>query len=149
MLDKFGFVVVPYQNVDMDNLEKQQNEMKEYCATMSYPIDGLVYRINNQKVWDEQGKTEHHFCGSYAFKFYDEMYETNLIDIEWSVGKTGIVTPVAIFEPVEIDGTTVQRASLHNLTIMEEILGTPYVGQKIWVIKSNCIIPQVVKAEKL
>ena len=149
MLDKFGFVVVPYQNVVMDNLEKQQKEMKDYCATMSYPIDGLVYRINNQKVWDEQGKTEHHFCGSYAFKFYDEMYETNLIDIEWSVGKTGIVTPVAIFEPVEIDGTTVQRASLHNLTIMEEVLGTPYVGQKIWIFKANMIIPQVAKAEKL
>jgi len=149
MLNKFGFVVVPYQAVVMDNLEKQQKEMKDYCATMSYPIDGLVYRINDQKVWNEQGKTEHHFCGSYAFKFYDEMYETTLIDIEWSVGKTGLVTPVAIFEPVEIDGTTVQRASLHNLTIMEEVLGTPYVGQKIWVFKANMIIPQVAKAEKI
>ena len=64
------------------------------------------------------------------------------------MGKTGVLTPVANFEPVEIDGTMVQNASMHNITIMEELLGKPYVGQKIWVIKANCIIPQVVKAEK-
>lgn len=149
MLNRLGFVVVPYQAVVMDNIEKQQKEMRDYCASMSYPIDGLVYRINDQTVWNAQGKTEHHFCGSFAFKFYDEMYETTLIDIEWSLGRTGAITPVAIFEPVEIDGSTVRRASLHNLTIMEELLGRPYVGQKVWIYKANMIIPQIGKAEKL
>ena len=75
--------------------------------------------------------------------------KTILRDIEWSVGRTGAITPVAIFKPIEIDGTTVQRASLHNLSVLKSLLGErPYKGQKLWVIKSNMIIPTVVKAEK-
>lgn len=147
-MTNFGFTVVEYEITDMKNLEEQQMRMKDLAVKMSYPIDGLVYRINDSKIWLSKGKTEHAFNGSYAFKLYDEQYETELIGITWSVGKTGAVTPVAKFKPVIIDGTTVQNASMHNLSIMTEILGKPYVGQKIWVIKSNCIIPQVVKAEK-
>lgn len=146
MLEDLGFIVVPYEAVSEDNLEKQQQEMKDRCASMGYPIDGLVYRINDQKVWEAQGKTEHHFCGSFAFKFSNVYYNTNLLDIEWSVGKSGVVTPIAIFEPVIINGATVQRASMHNLTIMKDILGdNPYVGQPVQVCLANEIIPQLKK----
>ena len=148
-IEKLGFIVVPYEVVEVNNIEAQQERMRKACADLNYPIDGLVYRINNTKVWLSKGKTDHAFQGSFAFKFYDEMYETTLLEIEWSMGRTGVITPVAIFEPVEIDGTIVQRASLHNLSIMRETLGTPYVGQKIWVFKANMIIPQIGKAEKM
>ena len=84
-----------------------------------------------------------------SFKFFESLFETARTGITCSVAKTGRITPVATFKPVEIDGTTVKNASMHNLTIMKELLGdNPYVGQKIWIIKANCIIPQVVKAEK-
>ena len=94
------------------------------------------------------GHTEHHFNNALAFKFYDETYETELLDIEWSMGRTGILTPIAIFKPVEIDGSTVERASLHNLSIMNEIFGSPgpFEHQKISVFKANMIIPQIEKA---
>ena len=148
-LGDYGFIVVPNAIVNTENLENQQQEMRSLCASLSYPIDGLVYRINDNSIWTSKGKNEHSFLGSFAFKLYDEEYETELTGITWSVGKTGVVTPVANFKPVIIDGTTVQNASMHNLTIMKELLGdTPHVGQKIWIIKANCIIPQVVKADK-
>ena len=95
------------------------------------------------------GETSHHFKNAIAYKFYDEVYETKLRNLDWTMGRTGILTPVAVFDPVEIDGSVVERASLHNLDIMEKILGTkPFKGQKIWVAKMNMIIPQIVKAEK-
>ena len=148
-LGDYGFIVVPNAVANIENLENQQTEIRQLCAKLSYPIDGLVYRIIDNSIWQSKGKNEHSFLGSFAFKCYDEEYETELIDITWSVGKSGVVTPVANFKPVIIDGTTVQNASLHNISIMKEILGNPYVGQKIWVIKANCIIPQIVKAEKV
>lgn len=148
-MKQLGFIVVDYEITDLNNLESQQERMVQTAATRSYPYDGLVYRINDTKVWLSKGKTEHAFQGSFAFKLYDQLYETELVDINWSVGKTGAITPVANFKPVTIDGTTVQNASLHNLTIMREVLGdNPRVGQKIWVFKANMIIPQVAKAEK-
>ena len=84
-----------------------------------------------------------------AFKFADETYESRLTGIEWTMGRTGVLTPVALFEPIDMDGSTVSRASLHNISIMEELLGLPYVGQKVWVSKRNMIIPQIEYAEKL
>lgn len=151
-LNSYGdFTVVPFEVVPTDKteFEVQIDRMKKICMDNKYPIDGLVYRINNQSDWDAMGRTDHHFAGSYALKFYDEQYETTLTGITWSVGRTGVITPVATFKPVEIDGTTVKNASLHNISIMKEILGeNPYVGQKIWVAKANMIIPQVMRAEK-
>ena len=148
-LKEMGFIVVPFAKVDMENLIEQQETMRQKCADLNYPIDGLVYRINDDKIWKAQGKTDHAFQGSYAFKFYDEEYETELVDIEWSMGRTGIITPVAIFKPVEMDGAIIQKASLHNLTIMKEILGEhPYQGQKLWVFRANMVIPQVSRAVK-
>jgi len=149
IMKSLGFIIVDFEETDLDNLESQQERMVQTAANHKYPYDGLVYRINDQKIWLSKGKTEHAFQGSYAFKLYDQLYETELLGITWSVGKTGTITPVANFKPVIIDGTTVQNASMHNLTIMRELLGdNPHVGQKIWIIKANCIIPQVVKAEK-
>ena len=148
-IKKLGFVTVNYEITDMDNLEEQQNRMKELAAKNNYPIDGLVYKINNYNSYMAKGKDEHSFLGGFAFKLYDTEYETELINIEWSAGKTGNITPIAIFKPVIIDGVTVQRASMHNITIMKTLLGEkPFVGQKIWVFRANMVIPQVKKAEK-
>lgn len=146
-LKTLGFVIVPYEIVDIHHIEEQQDRMKEKAN--DYPIDGLVYKINNKKSYDAKGTTEHSPIGGLAFKFSDEEYETRLIDIDWQVGKTGKITPIAVYEPVDYDGTILQRASMHNLTIMRELLGDhPHVGQKIWIIRANQVIPQIVRAEK-
>ena len=148
-MKQLGFVVVEFVIAELDILEEQQEELKTIAANKKFPIDGLVYRIDDGQLWKSMGKTEHAFQGSFAFKFYDQLFETELVDITWSVGKSGAVTPVAKFKPVIIDGTTVQNASMANLTIMKNLLGEhPYVGQKIWVFKANQIIPQIAKAEK-
>ena len=149
-LADLGFIVVPYEVVvDPDNLEEQQERLRKTCADLQYPIDGLVYRINDDATWKAQGKTDHAFQGSYAFKFYEEEYPTELINILWSIGRTGILTPVAQFKPVEIDGSTVQNASLHNISILRETLGDmPYVGQNVQVFRANMIIPQIARADR-
>ena len=148
-LKSLGFVVVEYEITDIANLEDQQNRMKTLAATKKYPIDGLVYKIIDYKSYMAKGHNDHDYSGGLAFKFYDQQYETELIDIDWSVAKTGRITPIAVFKPVKIDGTKIQRASMHNLTIMKKLLGkNPHVGQKVWVIKANMIIPQIVRAEK-
>ena len=148
-LTELGFETVPFEITELGHLEAQQERMKHKATDSKYPIDGLVYKINDYNDYMAEGVNEHDFAGGLAFKFYDEEFETELLDIEWSVGKTGNITPVAIFKPVIIDGTTVQRASIHNLTIMKELLGdNPHVGQKIWVIKANMIIPQITRAEQ-
>lgn len=105
------------------------------------PIDGLVITYNNVEYGKSLGMTGHHPRHSLAFKFYDDVYETELLDIEFTMGKTGILTPTAVFKPVEIDGTTVERASLHNISIMKD-LELKY-GDMITVYKANQIIPQV------
>ena len=88
--------------------------------------------------------TDHHFKGGIAYKFYDDEYETKLIDIEWTMGRTGQLTPVAVYEDIDIDGTICNRASLHNITILKDTLGGyGWDGQKIKVFKANQIIPQI------
>lgn len=141
-----NFITVPFI---IDNIYSTGiDTIQHICAKHNYPIDGLVYRINDNAAYLAAGYNTHDWCGSMALKLYDPEYETKLIDIEWSVGKTGTITPIAIFEPVNIDGAKIQRASMHNLTIMKELLGTPYTGQKIWIIRANMVIPQVIRAEK-
>lgn len=148
-LKQYGFIVVEYELVDINNLKEQQDRLKQLAAKKKYPIDGLVYKINDYNSYMSKGYNDHDFYGGKAFKFYDELFETELTGITWSVAKTGRITPIATFKPVIIDGTKVQNASMHNLTIMRNLLGdNPHIGQKVWVIKANCIIPQVVKAEK-
>ena len=148
-LRKYGFDIVKYVKVTKDTTVKAVEYFEELVKTYEYPTDGLVITIDNIAYGESLGTTSKFPRNAKAFKWKDEAEETELIDIEWSVGRTGAITPVAIFKPIEIDGTTVQRASLHNLSVLKSLLGErPYKGQKLWVIKSNMIIPTVVKAEK-
>ena len=149
LLKDYGFVVTRFEVVDLDNLEEQIERLRQAASDDSYPIDGLVYKIDDYNSYMAKGYNEHDFAGGIAFKFYDPEFETQLLDIEWSVGKTGAITPVAIFAPVRIDGATIRRASMHNVTIMRNLLGdNPREGQKIWVKRANMVIPQITRSEK-
>lgn len=137
-----GFTIVSYQ-IPIGNLDQTVpyiiNSLKESAVII--PIDGIVAMYNDIEFGNSLGGTSHHFNNGFAFKFYDEEEETTLKDIEWSMGKTGELCPVAIFNPVIIDGTTVTRASLHNISIIEELrLG---IGDTVRVYKANQIIPQI------
>ena len=148
--DALGFTIVPFEvNLsEYKNIEQIMEVVKK--SSSMFPIDGLVFKYNDCDEYIAAGRTEHHFKGGLAYKFYDECYETTLLDIIYDVSRFGQLTPVAVFEPIEIEGTIVEKASLHNLSIMEELLGeTPYIGQKVWVIKSNQIIPQIIRSEKM
>ena len=141
---RLGFTIVPFLTNSFD-IELLQ----ETCKVKLYPIDGMVFKFNSCLYSKSLGKTAHHFKNAMAYKFYDETYPTVLKDIEWTMGRTGVLTPVAIFEPLDIEGSIVERASLHNITILEQTLGTkPFIGQKLWVSKRNMIIPQIEEAEK-
>lgn len=145
-LDDLGFIIVPAVVVPDNNLETVQHLIyliKESAKDFSYPIDGIVFKYNNCNYYQSLGATEHHFRGGLAYKFYDEEYDTKLRDIEWSMGKTGQLTPVAIFDSVDDGESVFNRASLHNLNIVKQTLGCPYYGQNIKVYKANMIIPQV------
>ena len=148
--DELGFTIVPFE-INLPEYETIEQIMEIVKKSSSiYPIDGLVFKYDNCDEYIAAGKTDHHFKGGLAYKFYDEEYETTLLDIIYDVSRFGQLTPVAVFEPIEIEGTVVEKASLHNLSVMEELLGkTPYIGQKIWIIKSNQIIPQIVRSEKI
>lgn len=144
-LNMIGFDIAPYGILwDVNSANQLIEELKDKSAKLNYPIDGIVIKNNNCAEFEKEGKTAHHPKAALAFKFYDEVYETKLIDIEWSLGSTNVLTPIAIFEPVEIDNTTVQRASLHTYGVMEQVLtNVPYVGQTVYVAKRNMIIPNV------
>ena len=147
------FVVVPYfiggYGSDANDLEQQIEFIKKECQDLGYPIDGMVFKLDECAEYEAAGKTDHHFKGGLAYKFYDEEYETTLKDIEWTMGRTGVLTPVAILDPIEIDGTEVSRASLHNVSVMESLLdGFGWEGQRVYVYKANQIIPQISRAEK-
>ena len=120
----------------------------DWAKDDSIPIDGIVFKYDNCAYYQSLGYTGHHFRGGLAYKFYDEEYETTLQKIEWSMGKTAQLTPVAIFNDVDFGDSIVNRASLHNLNIIKQILGKPYMGQKIKVFKANMIIPQISWGEK-
>ena len=146
-LNSLGFETTDFTT--LGNFSEHNIEFfKDSAQRQNIPIDGLVVKYNDCKYYESLGRTDHHFRGGIAFKFYDETYETKLMGIEWTMGRTGVLTPVAIFQPVEIDGCEVTRASLHNVSIMNEILGIPYVNQSIEVYKANQIIPQIKSAEK-
>ena len=151
----YGFTVVPYvfypawDVADNDvPLEDMIDHLKIMAEKNGYPIDGAVAKFNSVPYGKTLGETSHHFKNAMAYKFYDETYETELIDIEWTMGRTGVLTPVAVFKPIDIDGSTVERASLHNVSIMIETLhGYGWKGQKVEVFKANMIIPQIASAE--
>ena len=122
--------------------------LRRQAEKLSYPIDGIVFKYNIDKDYNEAGQTDHHFKGGLAYKFYDESYESSLQSIDWSMGRRGTLTPVAEFTPIEIEGTTVSRASLHNIDIMRQTLhGNGFLNQTVKVSKMNMIIPQIISAE--
>lgn len=146
-LNLYGFEVVPY--CSSNNFEKDVECIKQSAQTYAYPIDGVVFKYDDVEYYKSLGNTGHHFRGGMAYKFYDEEYETELIDIEWTMGRTGVLTPVAIYKDIDIDGTICNRASLHNLSVLRDTLGLyPDKNEKIWVYKANQIIPQISRAEK-
>lgn len=131
------------------SLEDGIEIIKSWAAYYFIPIDGVVVRYDDEDYSSSLGNTAHHPRGALAFKFYDEIYPTRLFNIEWTMGRLGTLTPVAVFEPIEIEGAVVSRANLHNISIMKELLGDkPYQGQKIEVYRSNMIIPQIYSADK-
>lgn len=146
-LTGLGFTTTPWTTgFDWDAKEFLISEAERH----GYPIDGLVGRFDDIAYGESLGTTGHHSKAAYAFKFYDEVYETELVNIEWTMGRTGVLTPTAIVKPVEIDGCIIERASLHNISIVEELFGEtlPYVGQKISIYRANQIIPQIAEVDR-
>ena len=140
---RYGFEVVPYEkyNSSKDDIHVIIEKLKTVAKEKGYPIDGLVITYDNIEYGKSLGMTGHHPKHSLAFKFYDEEVTTTLRSIEWSMGKTGSLCPVAIFDSVEIDGTEVSRASVHNWSMVQDLeLG---IGDTITVYKANMIIPQI------
>lgn len=140
---ELGFDVVPYIRISKEtaNLEEAIDMLKDKAVYLSYPIDGLVVAYNDIAYGLSLGVTDRYPRHSLAYKFYNEEYETILTDIEWTMGKTGQLTPTAIFEPVEIDGTSVSRASLHNVSIFKGF--DLHKCDTVAVYKANQIIPQI------
>ena len=147
LLSLLGFDVVPWRK-KMLSTQFVIDWLKVEADKNKYPLDGIVFRFDNIAYGDSLGNTAHHPNHSLAFKFIDESVETKLISIEYEPSRNGILTPIAIFEPVELEGSIVSRASLHNLSIMEELNGGySDIGDVLEIIKSNQIIPQVISWE--
>ena len=147
-LEQLGFLVVPFSRYQGEVQEQYITQLTNIAKEMGYPIDGIVFKFDDINYSKTLGETAHHFKNAMAYKFYDEVYDTILRDIEWSMGRTGVLTPIAIFDVVDCDGAEVSRASLYNINIMYDTLHTPFKGQKIQIYKSNMIIPQVYSAEQ-
>lgn len=154
-----GFEIVPnvlLSEVKKDNNLHDDNLVIDACLHLIFyiadnnklPQDGVVFKFDDVEYGKSLGNTSHHFRNGIAYKVFNDSVETTLRDIEWSCGKTGILTPVAIFDTVDIDGSEVSRASLHNISVMNEILGRSWKGQKIGVYKANMIIPAIRWAEQ-
>lgn len=141
-LVQLGFEVVPFKSIEKNtDFEKAVEEMKESARSQKYPIDGLVWSYSDIKYGESLGSTNHHVLSQKAYKFYDDVHETVLRNIEWSTSRTGQVNPVAIFDEVDLDGAITTRATLHNLTIMKKLeLG---IGDTITVFRANQVIPKI------
>ena len=136
-----GFQVVPYKRVNSGNIQEKVQEYAKEIENFDIPSDGLVLIYDDIKYGESLGRTAKFPRNGIAFKWKDETAMTTLREIEWSPSRTGLINPVAIFEPVELEGTTVSRASVHNISIVESLqLG---IGDKIEVYKANMIIPQI------
>ena len=140
-LNEQGFEVVEYRKVTAETLDEAMDYFAEAVTTNDFPSDGLVALYDDIAYGEYLGTTAKFPRNAMAFKWADEMRDTRLLEIEWSPSRTGLINPVAIFEPVELEGTTVSRASVHNISIMKELkLG---IGDTIRVYKANMIIPQI------
>ena len=136
-----GFDVVEYKKATGAGVPQAVQEFSDAVSGNDFPSDGLVAAYDDIAYGRSLGRTAKFPRDSYAFKWQDELRETHLKEIEWSPSRTGLINPVAIFEPVELEGTTVSRASVHNVSILKSLkLG---IGDKITVYKANMIIPQI------
>ena len=148
-LEEYGFNVTPYFELTgsmvESNYQVATDNIQSICEKMNYPIDGCVFSFNECEYMDSLGFTSHHSRAQIAYKFYDDKYDTVIRGIDWTMGKTGALTPTAMFDTVEIDGTDVSRASLHNLTIMKQLNVRKDCTAKVF--KANMIIPQVDSVE--
>ena len=140
-LESLGFECVERQNVTSENIAQTVKDFEEKIPSNRFATDGLVLTFSSIAYSQSLGTTAKFPRDSIAFKWADELAETTLINVDWNTSRTGLINPIAVFEPVELEGTTVERASLHNLSIIENLqLG---LGDKITVYKANMIIPQV------
>ncbi|MEG2090095.1 NAD-dependent DNA ligase LigA [Niameybacter sp.] len=140
-LRSLGFETVEYKTVRQDDLEEAVAYFGSEIKKRDFASDGLVLVYDDIAYSKSLGTTAKFPKDGIAFKWQDEISETHILDIEWNTSRTGLINPVAIFEPVELEGTTVERASLHNLSIVEDLkIG---IGDKVTVFKANMIIPQV------
>lgn len=146
--EALGFEIVPFwynanspTALNPNNLQSNIDYVFDYAKENGYPCDGVVFKFNDIEYGKSLGQTSHHFKNGIAYKRKDDTYRTKLIDIDWTMGKTGILTPTAVFEPVEIDGTIVERASVHNISILTKL--DLHIGDIVEVKKCNMIIPQI------
>lgn len=140
-LEEQGFDVVERKKVNRNNISEEVSWFSQQIVENDFPSDGLVLILDDIAYGQSLGTTSKFPRDSIAFKWQDETAETKLLEIEWSASRTGLINPVAIFEPVELEGTTVSRASLHNISIMEGMeLG---IGDTVTIYKANMIIPQI------
>lgn len=137
----FWFVPNSSNALNPNNLQSNIDYIFEVARDNGFPCDGAVFKFDDIEYGKSLGATSHHFRNGIAYKAKDEVYRTELTDIEFTMGKTGVLTPTAVFKPVEIDGTTVERASVHNMSILSKL--DLHIGDAIEVVKANSIIPQV------
>lgn len=140
-----GFEIIPILKSPRINQKKELaillNQIRESANSHNIPYDGAVMAIDDYKIAESMGRTDKFFRHSMAYKYEDELFETVLTDIEWNTSKTGLINPVAIFEPVDLNGAIATRATLHNITYIKDImLG---IGDRIRVYRSNMVIPKV------
>ena len=153
-LKQCGFLLVPYiSNSDKNTglnfipIEDMVQSLVDKADEYAYPIDGIVFKFNDVEYGRSLGQTSHHFKNALAFKFADDTVKSYLTGIDWTMGRTGVITPVAEFREIELEGSTVCRASLHNLSVLWDILGeAPYLNQEVEIFKANMIIPQIKSA---
>lgn len=153
--ENLGFTTVPMLILDATKVEQKEianinKTLLKESKEKGIPCDGVVWRINDTKEGNRRGQTAHHFLNAIAWKPNDDTYPTRLNYIEWTMGRTGVLTPVAVFDPIDIEGSICSKASLHNISVMKDILGDcAYVGEPLQVAKMNQIIPQIISAKKL
>ena len=149
--EQLKFIIAPYSILTAKANELNIQQAIDYCIEeaekMGCPYDGVVFKYNNIEYGESLGATAHHFRDAIAWKPGIKEYETEVKDIEWTMGRTGQLTPVLIYNDIDIDGSTCNRASLHNITIMTQLMGGAYPGQRVFIYKANEIIPQVSHAQ--
>ena len=144
--ESIGFEIVPMwsyssNSLDKENLSKMLEELRHKADSHNIPYDGAVMAVDDYKIAESMGRTDKFFRHSMAYKYEDELFETVLTDIEWNTSKTGLINPVAIFKPVDLNGAITTRATLHNITYIKDMmLG---IGDRIRVYRSNMVIPKV------